>query len=1319
MLYFLLARLSSLRYSDDTDPGPIATTQKTFSAFKQFKWLNQDDLWAFFQELLLGLASGRERVVLVLGDLRHDLTACEWFLSKINMLANNYELNLKVLVTISSAIQSNGLECWPQLDASTKGEKSHEIDYGNVANVTVKTDNSAENDSIQREAKATCNSAPAHSEEPNFELLNLMQNGLEGNQDFLDVYSLLQKDNSDLDLRAMVVNWYRVRELSVHNGSSILKILQSFKMPETVFKTILSYLPWRTSRPTRGILNLLLYSFRPLSIWELREVAQCYNEDLPNSSESANSLKYLDSICASLRGLLQIKQNEIYFAHPALRNFLLSSESPLDSSPKRIHQEIADFCLEYIDTRSNQSIMNYRQSNCMTSPVEWRTSFLDYAAKWWPYHAQISEAGRSYCTPRLVEVCNNAPLLAHITEIYWRLQCPFMRSSVEEGNHLAILASHGLLVALLRVTHDKRSSGPFDDLFRRRLFESVVAAAAHGELESMLKLLEWHGHPLERLDELILAAIQSGNSQLAIRSVKLGVQYPESIREPSLLLSRACSSGQVATVQMLLNSASNGSLKNTLILDMTALQHACTRAKFEIIKTLVENENGSLEISHLKSTLKIACKYGNAEIIRLITRHEQVNQIDTFAQLAIKVGNFSALRGILNAFEQGQIETALAIELATAAIEAKQVKCWQILWGHIKDSLRPGDMSYEQLMLEALRSGIPQIYGSMLEMDTSLMDGRYSEILKKVVGEQSYQFQAIDAIVSAGMKQHNTDVVHATLQDILWTAVDRDRKDIVKLLIHAGTPLNKRYENEETALFRAAWRGYTEIVRILVEAGADKEIPDSSGWRPIHAAYNNTHNTRILIQSGADINARTKRGHTSLYLASNEDLDTIETILEAKEIISMVTMQEALTISLSSGKLRSVRRLLDAGADTSILLFEGPEALMGAVQFQNIAMVKLLLEYAIDLEKARDSDLNSVLNKAVSNHSGKADDDSIMKALVNRGSDLGTRNYYHYTPLCMAARGDKVKVARYLISKGANINIKGGDNGGPLILACFKASLEMANLLCELGADINIVDQGSYGTPLHAAFLRAPGKERDGIIKYLLEEVNNKVDVNLKSMRWGGPLNAAALSGTLDDMKLLLKHGTRVSSVDDVGREVIHFALHRDVERVEFLCQPEQGAKLFVQDKMGRGALHFAVLSGRIDLVKYVIMKAQSSGKEAKEVVNAKDNDDWTPLHWTVREMRFQWQPKLDQRLVILKELLYHGADLYAVGKGVDRDWTVLKLARHYDLPPDIIDFLEKHGDSWDVLSRYARKAIVHDPEWYCDTCLTVSACSNLVDLTT
>ncbi len=121
-----------------------------------------------------------------------------------------------------------------------------------------------------------------------------------------------------------------------------------------------------------------------------------------------------------------------------------------------------------------------------------------------------------------------------------------------------------------------------------------------------------------------------------------------------------------------------------------------------------------------------------------------------------------------------------------------------------------------------------------------------------------------------------------------------------------------------------------------------------------------------------------------------------------------------------------------------------------------------------------------------------------------------------------------------------------------------------------------------------------------------------------------------------------------VNADDKMGRKPIHFALYRTLEYVQML--EEGGADLFARDLMERNPLHFAVVGGRLDMVKYVLDKD-------KNLVNKLDVDKWTPLMWAMRVCEL-WGTKTDQRASIIRELLDHGADKLAEGRAerpVDR----------------------------------------------------------------
>jgi ankyrin repeat protein len=74
-----------------------------------------------------------------------------------------------------------------------------------------------------------------------------------------------------------------------------------------------------------------------------------------------------------------------------------------------------------------------------------------------------------------------------------------------------------------------------------------------------------------------------------------------------------------------------------------------------------------------------------------------------------------------------------------------------------------------------------------------------------------------------------------------------------------------------TGLIEAAWNGFAEIVKYLLERGADLNIADKSGFTPLMRAVEGGHQSiaALLIEKGADVNCRGRvRGTTALMLAA-------------------------------------------------------------------------------------------------------------------------------------------------------------------------------------------------------------------------------------------------------------------------------------------------------------------------------------------------------------------------------------------------------------------------------------------------------------------
>ena len=126
------------------------------------------------------------------------------------------------------------------------------------------------------------------------------------------------------------------------------------------------------------------------------------------------------------------------------------------------------------------------------------------------------------------------------------------------------------------------------------------------------------------------------------------------------------------------------------------------------------------------------------------------------------------------------------------------------------------------------------------------------------------------------MLAHDPDV--AARDEALQGAAMFGRADMVKLLLEAGADVEARDEFGDTALHEAAKRGHAAVVKLLLEAGADMEARDESGDTALHEAVSDSwvritikrggsvesHAAvvKLLLEHGADVEAKDEDGWT-------------------------------------------------------------------------------------------------------------------------------------------------------------------------------------------------------------------------------------------------------------------------------------------------------------------------------------------------------------------------------------------------------------------------------------------------------------------------
>lgn len=106
--------------------------------------------------------------------------------------------------------------------------------------------------------------------------------------------------------------------------------------------------------------------------------------------------------------------------------------------------------------------------------------------------------------------------------------------------------------------------------------------------------------------------------------------------------------------------------------------------------------------------------------------------------------------------------------------------------------------------------------------------------------------------------------------------------ELVKLLIQFGANPDLGHRSGDSPLSYAATHGHSDIVKYLLENGANPNHADSLGFTPLIAASRNGQVEAVieLLNAGADPHAKSKKyGLTALHLASREGFHEIVKIL--------------------------------------------------------------------------------------------------------------------------------------------------------------------------------------------------------------------------------------------------------------------------------------------------------------------------------------------------------------------------------------------------------------------------------------------------------
>lgn len=416
----------------------------------------------------------------------------------------------------------------------------------------------------------------------------------------------------------------------------------------------------------------------------------------------------------------------------------------------------------------------------------------------------------------------------------------------------------------------------------------------------------------------------------------------------------------------------------------------------------------------------------------------------------------------------------------------------------------------------------------------------------------------------------------------LHMSADENQIECVEALLQHPS-INKDYRDDEgnSAVHYAARSGSIGCLKALLGAGADPNLPDCKGGRPIHRAIDccQFDTVKLLLQNNVECNYKDVLGRTLVHAASiNGHSHILRLLLESRSDVDVNTRADngetALHDAARLGALGIVRVLIEFGARTDIESNSGKTPVRVAKDAGKTLALEILhgaREKEIEADKQRDAHSFRRANtfavkteRSIFSLVLEEDVERLRTRLAAATSeDLKDHDsQFNQTALHLASERASVEIVNMLLEAGAPIDPMDDFYRTPLIMACQRGDADIVRSLVKYGADVNHLK--FYDTPPWELALNGGGHKA---AVFLLAQPETTIG-GATSQQLAKALGWAAALGDINACKRLVEAGAPINLKNDSGMTPVQLAKSWEHDEVEaFLFEAISKSKAAVSSK--------------------------------------------------------------------------------------------------------------------------------------------------------